>query len=322
MEARRRPELSGPRPSTTPRLVSLLPAATDMLLAMGATDRLVGISHLCRAPEETPDLPRVLSSTIDSDAWNMRHIHEEVRRRMREGEPLYVPNEELIASLRPDIILTQGLCPVCAAGPETVHDSNCRSKLITLSSRTLEGIAGDMITMGEAAGRAEAGRELARTFLERIDQVRNRTANTDRPRVAVVEWFDPIWVSGEWIVEMVEAAGGEYVPLKRGDASRAGSCGELAGADIIILAPCSMSIDRTMREISVLETMDDWCALGAVREGRVAVMDGETHFSAPGPRVAEGVELLAEALEILRSGTAPSEELTPWFSGLAAPTDP
>lgn len=285
------------------RIVSLLPAATDMLLEMGAADRLVGVSHLCDAPA---DLPRVLSSTIDSDAWDMQRITDEVRRRAAGGEPLYVADAERIAALRPTAIVTQGLCPVCAAGPDTVQ--GCPARLVTLSPRTLADVAGDIGTVGEAAGCADAARELAQSFRRRIGGIRSRTA---RPRVAVVEWFAPLWVSGEWIVEMVEAAGGDPVIPARGEPSRAATWGELAAAkpDVVILAPCSMSVRRAERELRFLAERPEWRALGA----RAALMDGARHFSAPGPRLAEGVELLSDALGVLADGAPAPARLEPWF---------
>lgn len=273
----------------------------------------MGVSHLCEAPAS---VPRVLSTPIDSDAWDMKRIGDEVRRRLDSGEPLYVADEERITALRPDAIFTQGLCPACAAGPETVQGVAARPRLVTLSPHSLEEVARDFETAGEAAGCAEAGRKLAREFRDRVD--RARRSRNPRPRVTVVEWFAPPWVSGEWIVDMVEAAGGEYVPLKRGEGSRPASWEELARAapDVVILAPCSMSIDRAMRELHFLEERPEWNALEAVRSGRVALMDGARHFSAPGPKLAEGVELLADALDVLMQGDAPSQRLRPWFRRL------
>lgn len=278
-----------------PRIVSLLPAATDILRALGAGDQLVGVSHLCEAP---PELARVLSTPIDSDAWDMKRIHEEVRRVLEAGESLYVPDDTRITALRPDLILTQGLCPVCAAGPETVE--SLKVKLVTLSPHSLEDVARDIETVGVESGHAEAGREVARRFRARIEAVRaSRSGRSPKPRVTVIEWYSPLWVSGEWIIDMVEAAGGEYVPLKRGESSRPVEWSELhqSSPDIIILAPCSMSVDRAHRETRFLEERPEWHALRAVRSGRVALLDGSAHFSAPGPRLAEGVESLASVLD-------------------------
>lgn len=277
------------------RIVSLLPAATEILTAVGAAERLVGVSHLCEAPA---DVPRVLSTPIDSDRWDMKRINEEVRRLGRTGEPMYVVDEARVAALKPDIIFTQGLCPVCAAGPETVKGVPV-PRLVTLTPHTLEDVARDIETVGAAAGRTEAGRTAAAEFRARIANVRSACAGrSPNPKVTVLEWFSPPWVSGEWIPEMVEAAGGVYVPLKPGEGSRPATWEELAASDpdVIILAPCSMTIPRAERELPLLEAQPEWRGLRAVREGRVAVMDGAAHFSASGPRLAEGVERLAAVL--------------------------
>lgn len=281
------------------RIVSLLPAATDILHAVGAGDRLVGVSHLCEAPAQ---VPRVLSTPIDSERWDMKRINEEVRRLGRTGEPMYVVDEARVTGLRPDVIFTQGLCPVCAAGPETVKGVPV-PRLVTLTPHSLEDVAKDIETVGAAVGRSEAGRTVAAEFRDRIARVRSAcAARSPKPKVTVVEWYAPPWVSGEWIPEMVEAAGGVYVPLKPGEGSRPATWEELHAADpdIVVLAPCSMTAERAKREMPLLEEQSPWGELRAVREGRVAVMDGAAHFSASGPRLAEGVEALRDVIGSFR----------------------
>jgi iron complex transport system substrate-binding protein len=167
-----------------------------------------------------------------------------------------------------------------------------------LSPRSLADVAEDVRRVGAALGRVGAGRVAARLFERRIEAVRALPARDPRPRVAVIEWFDPPWVSGEWIAEMVVVAGGEPVLAGPKDPSRRASWEELAAADpdAIVLAACSMSVERAMRELAALEAHEGWRALRAVREASVFLMDGEAHFSTPGPRLAEGVELLARLL--------------------------
>jgi hypothetical protein len=209
------------------RVISLLPAATGIVVAVGGEGMLVGLSHLCPQPEGR-ELPRVLSASIDSSAWDMAAIDRAVRASSASGAPLYRLDEELVAQLEPTLVLSQGLCAVCAATPEVLQPVMARShgpcaELLVLSPRSLADVAGNLRAVGEAIGRLGAGRVAARACERRIEAVRALEPPSPRPRVAVVEWFEPLWVSGEWSAEMIVVAGESASQARR---SRIAGCRE------------------------------------------------------------------------------------------------
>lgn len=287
------------------RVVSLLPAATEIAIAVGAERSLVALSHLCRQPEGR-ELPRVMSTSIDSEHWSMKRIDDELKLALQRGEKLYALDEERIRALEPTHVLSQGLCPVCAVTPDQVgpalgqHGERC-AELVVLSPHSLADIAQNIRDVGTALGRASAGQIAARAFERRFEALRALPPLPRRPRVAVLEWFDPLWASGEWIAEMVEVAGGEPVLCSTKEASKRVEWKDLVAADpdVIVLAACSMSLERTQLELPALEERPEWTQLRAVKARRVIVMDGEMHVSTPGPGVAYGAEALARWLRAL-----------------------
>jgi iron complex transport system substrate-binding protein len=299
------------------RVVSLLPAATEIVVAVGGEASLVALSHLCRQPDGR-SLPRVMSTKIDSDTWSMGRIDDELRKAVAAGTRLYELDEAAIQALRPTHVLSQGLCPVCAVTPDQVQpalgkDAERCAQLVVLSPRSLAGIADDIRTVGATVGREHAGKVAARAFERRLEAVRALPPLPQRPRVAVLEWFDPLWASGEWIAEMVELAGGEPVLVGKAEPSRRVTWAELAAAapDVVVLAGCSMSIERAGREVAALVGHDAWQKLPAVQKQRVFLMDGERHFSTPGPGVAVGAKALARLLRGLQTGDV-AAATEPW----------
>ncbi|MBL8804754.1 MAG: ABC transporter substrate-binding protein [Planctomycetes bacterium] len=284
------------------RVVSLLPAATEIAIAVGAERSLVALSHLCRQPDGR-ELPRVMSTSIDSEHWSMKRIDDELKLALQRGEKLYALDEERIRALEPTHVLSQGLCPVCAVTPDQVgpalgqQGERC-AELVVLSPHSLADIAQNIRDVGTALGRASAGQIAARAFERRFEALRALPPLPRRPRVAVLEWFDPLWASGEWIAEMVEVAGGEPVLCSTKEASKRVEWKDLVAADpdVIVLAACSMSLERTQLELPALEERPEWAQLRAVKARRVIVMDGEMHVSTPGPGVAYGAEALARWL--------------------------
>lgn len=303
------------------RAVSLLPAATEIAIAIGAESALVGVSHLCAMPQGA-NLPRVMSTTVDSDRWSMGAIDRYLREASARKEALYALDEERIAKLAPTVVMSQGLCPVCAVTPEDVdkaldeHTRKC-AKLLVLSPHSLADVAANIREVGDALGRSSAAKIAARDFERRIEKVRAVPRASVNPRVVVIEWFDPLWVSGEWIAEMVEAAGGEPMLVGAKDFSRRIEWKDLVAADpdVIVLAACSMNIPRAERELGALTSREEWRSLRAAREGLVFVMDGEKHFSTPGPGLAVGLEalhrLLRNSNDARSSSTAAWKRITP-----------
>jgi iron complex transport system substrate-binding protein len=284
------------------RVLSLLPAATEIIHELGAPELLVGISHLCRQPADR-ELPRVMRTSIDSDNWSMGQISRALFRAMETGQRLYELDEQRIAGLAPTLVLSQGLCPVCAASPGDIEGSAAAcARLLTLTPRSLGDIADNIREVAAAIGRQQQGEQLAARFLARIEAVRERNRHAEELRVAVLEWFDPLWISGEWIAELIECAGATPLILGPSDPSRRVEWSELLAADpdAILLGACSMDSERTRRELPALESRPEWQSLRAVREGRVFLLDGLRHTSTPGPGLVAGLERIEELLSHAR----------------------
>jgi iron complex transport system substrate-binding protein len=264
------------------RIVSLLPSATEIVADLGLASSLVGRSHECQWPQAVRDMPVVSASRIDSAALDWRQIDKAVRAAVAKGEALYAVDGELLAALRPDVILTQDLCRVCAVSDEDFGDVGAR--VISLGPRTLAEVAESARYLGRELGVPERGEEVAGEMMRRIERVRQAVAGKKRPRVFVAEWIDPPFACGHWIPEMVEAAGGEEVMGRAGQRSVRTSwvAVRAAGLDLVVAAPCGFDEERSAREA---KSIDVGCPVVAV--------DADRYFVRPAPSLARGVEILA-----------------------------
>ena len=264
------------------RIVSLLPSATEIVADLGLVSSLVGRSHECQWPEAVRDVPVVSASHIDSAALDGRQIDEAVRDAVAKGEALYAVDGELLSALRPDVILTQDLCRVCAVSGDDLADTGAR--IITLGPRTLAEVADSVRRLGDELGVPERGTAVADEMLQRIDRVRAAVSGRQRPRVFVAEWIDPPFACGHWIPEMVEAAGGEEVMGRAGQRSVRTTWDAVRAAkpELIVAAPCGFDEERSAREA---ESINAGCPVVAV--------DAVRYFVRPAPSLARGVEILA-----------------------------
>ena len=264
------------------RIVSLLPSATEIVADLGLAGDLVGRSHECQWPEEVREVPVVSTSRIDSAALDGRQIDEAVRVAIEAGEALYAVDAEMLASLRPDIIITQDLCRVCAVADGDFAPVGAR--VISLGPRTLGEVAESVRYLGRELGVAGQGEFWANEMLRKIERVRHAVAGRTRPRVFLAEWLDPPFASGHWIPEMVEAAGGLEVLGRAGERSVRTSWEAVraAGPELIIAAPCGFDEERAAREAALI---DPGCPVVAV--------DADRFFVRPAPSLARGVEILA-----------------------------
>ena len=264
------------------RIVSLLPSATEIVADLGLLDSLVGRSHECQWPAEVRSAPVVSASRIDSEALGSRQIDEAVRAAVTKGEALYAVDGELLAALRPDVIMTQDLCRVCAVSGEDFGDVGAR--VISLGPRTLDEVAESVRYLGRELGVEERGEELAGEMMRRIARVHQAVKDLKRPRVFVAEWIDPPFACGHWIPEMVEAAGGEEVLGQAGARSVQTTWDEIRAArpELVIAAPCGFDEERSAKEAAGI---DVGCPVVAV--------DADRYFVRPAPSLARGVEILA-----------------------------
>lgn len=285
-----------------PRVVSLLPSNTEIVCALGREETLVGRSHECDYPPSIRNLPACTSSQIDSEA-SSRAIDEEVKRSLSRGLSLYQVDESLLADLRPDVILTQAQCEVCAVSLSDVERAVAQlvatqPKLVSLAPQTLADAWSNIQTVAEALDAADEGRQLAARLRERMEAVAARTALLERPRVVCLEWLDPLMSAGNWVPELVERAGGRELFGTAGEHSGWLTWPQLqeADPDVLILLPCGFDLERTRQEAATLAEHPEWQQLRAVQTDRVYLTDGNQYFNRPGPRLVESAEILAEIL--------------------------
>ncbi|MGC2741900.1 MAG: ABC transporter substrate-binding protein [Candidatus Angelobacter sp.] len=282
------------------RIVSLLASATEIVCALGAGEMLVGRSHECDNPEWVRQLPSCSEPAFDVSLSSLE-IDTEVRHRLRAGEPLYHVNGELVRELRPDLLITQAHCEVCAVTPGDVQRSGAcalTARQIALSASSLDGIFQSIREIAQALDLKEQGEALVRREQQRLDTVRDKAACFRRPTVVMLEWTEPVFAMGNWGPELVEIANGELLLGKKGEYSAAIPAEQLRDADPehLIVAPCGYSLERSLREQTVLERYPWWRELQAVRNGNVAFADGNLFFNRSGMTISQTAEIIAEIL--------------------------
>jgi iron complex transport system substrate-binding protein len=283
------------------RIVSLLPSATETLFAIGAGPELVGVTHECDYPSEACALPRLTGSALpfgDSSAAIDRHV----KRALHEGSSLYTLDADLLERLKPDLIVTQELCEVCAVSYGIVDRAARRlttdPRVVSLEPSSLEDVFANIVALGELTGHDDKARELAADLRKRASAVREWTRTLPRPRTLVLEWTDPPMGPGHWTPELVEDAGGAPVLASPGANSKALTWEAIGDADpdLIIVAPCGYGLSKTHEALGELRERPQWKALRAVREGRVYPVDGNAYVNRPGPRLVDTVEIFASIL--------------------------
>ncbi|MQA07277.1 MAG: ABC transporter substrate-binding protein [Pseudonocardiaceae bacterium] len=286
------------------RVVSLLPAATDVLAVLDALPMLVGRTHECDwPPDEVAGVPVLTGSSVDADGMSSREISDAVGGAHR-GSGLYQLDAAALAELHPDLVLTQDLCEVCAVSYRRVSDAlrvldaGAGPTVVSLEPGTLDGVLDCLLRVGELLGRAELARGRVAELRARLEAVRCAVADRARPRVAALEWLDPLWPAGHWVPEQIAVAGGTPLLALPGEHTAPMTWQALASADpeAISVQPCGFAPARTFEELSLLTGHPVWQELRAVQQGRVWVMDGPAYFNRPGPRVVRGVEILASLL--------------------------
>ena len=285
------------------RIVSFLPAATEMVYALGLEHQLVGVSHECDYPSAARTKAVVVRPALELAALGPRDIDDAVVAQLQSGASMYAVNESLLRTLEPDLILTQDLCQVCApSGNEITRllsSLSAQPEVLFFTPKMLGDVWRDLRMLGDATATSARAEAVIADGERRLAKVRTRVAaTTHRPRVFFAEWVDPIYCAGHWVPEMIEIAGG-VDPLARpgGDSVRVDWADVVASApEVIVVAPCGYSIDAAREQLPFLERRDGWSTLPAVRDGRVHVADANSHFARPGPRLVDGVELLAEVL--------------------------
>jgi iron complex transport system substrate-binding protein len=285
------------------RICSLIPGATEVVAALDLTDRLVGISHECDFPASVRQVPVMIEPLVGKEGGCGGEIDRQVKELVASGQRLYRLNVDAFCRARPDLILTQDLCHVCAVTPDqltsAIESLQHRPDVLTLSPTTLDDMIRDIERIAEAAGVLAKGRALAQELRRRVDRVRAETGRMhSRPRVVCLEWLDPLYVAGHWVPEMVELAGGHDVLGSQDTPSHEATwqAVEAARPDVILLMPCGYSVERTVNELRCIGPTGDAWRRACEQRPDLYVVDAASFFSRPGPRLVDGVELLAAIL--------------------------
>ncbi|MCS6777322.1 MAG: cobalamin-binding protein [Chloroherpetonaceae bacterium] len=286
------------------RIVSLLPSATEILCELGLEDHLVGVTHECDYPPWVRSLPRVTRTLIPHNATSAE-IDAMVRERLKTQKALYTLDMDTLVRLRPDLIVTQALCDVCAVAEAEVAEAACHlpgaPRVINLEPMSLEDVFHTLLLVGRATGReAEACRAVER-MQARVTAVMERTGRiplSERPRVVFLEWIDPPFPAGHWTPSLVERAGGINVLGCPGAPSRTTPWHHVRQAqpEVLFVACCGFTTERALQDLPILQAQEGWEELPCVRNHRVYFTDGHAYFNRPGPRLVDSLEILAHAL--------------------------
>ena len=292
------------------RIVSLVPSSTEMLFALGLGSDVVGVTHECDFPPAARELPNVTRDVLPA-GLSSAQIDAAVKDRTLSGQSIYKLDVERLEALAPDLIVTQALCAVCAVSYEDVREvaeqMESHPKVIALDPKTVGEVMGDVRTLAQATDAKDAAVELMRDVSARIDRVRLAVRGATRPRVVALEWLDPPFVAGHWTPQLIEYAGGEDVLGFAGEHSEERSWNDVRAAqpDVVIAMPCGFDAELAYREAEMHR--EQLASLGA---GEIVAVDAAAYFSRPGPRIVDGLELLAHILHPELFGEAPGEALT------------
>ncbi|MDQ7051769.1 MAG: cobalamin-binding protein [candidate division KSB1 bacterium] len=283
------------------RVVTLIASATEIVCALGLEDWLVGRSHECDYPPSVQSLPVCTEVKFQTDGRSYE-IDQRVKAIVEEGVSVYRVRSDVLNRLRPDVIITQTQCEVCAVSLRDVEEAVCelvesRPQIVSLHPDCLADVWEDIRRVGRALGVADRAERLVQQLQARMEAIANEAKSaTKRRRAACIEWIDPLMAAGNWMPELVEMAGGIHLFGEAGKHSPFMSWDELrrADPDILLIHPCGFDIARTLEEMPVLTQRPDWGDLRAVQQKQVFVLDGNQYFNRPGPRLVESLEILAE----------------------------
>ena len=285
------------------RIVSLLPSTTEIVCALSLENELVGITHECDFPATITDRPRLTASRISHETMTSAEIDHAVRSQLDGHGSIYDLDEVRLRELHPDLILTQELCDVCAVSYKTVSQAarafEAGVKVVSLEPNTIADIFANIRMVGELTGRASEAAKLVDSLHTRLDQVREKTsAVSRRPRTLMLEWLEPPFAPGHWVPEQVKIAGGDHAFGKAGKPSVTTTAEEICAyaPEVIVLIPCGYYKEDILRQLPKARLPEGWNDLPACRNNEVWATDASSYFSRPGPRVVEGVEILARIL--------------------------
>jgi iron complex transport system substrate-binding protein len=288
------------------RIVSFLPSSTEILYEIGIGNQVVGVIHECKFPDDAKIKPRIISSSFEAAKLTSAEIDKKIVELARSGGAIYLIDDEKLRKSTPDLIVTQGVCEVCAPFTKEIEHAvstlGYRPEILVLDPHDLDDILVSIMDIAERVGKITRGRELVVTLQKRIDYIMEKSEAIEgtnnqmqTAKVLCIEWIDPLYSAGHWIPQMVEIAGGVNGISSRGSPSRRISMDEIARfrPDKIILMPCGFDLNRALLESKILKNNNEWTDLQAVSENEVYAVNATAYFSKPGPRTVTGLEILA-----------------------------
>jgi iron complex transport system substrate-binding protein len=297
------------------RIVSFLPSSTEILYEIGAGSQIVGVTHECKYPDDAKRKPRVINASFDANKMNSKEIDQKIIELMQSGRDIYMINDEKLREAKPDLIIAQGICEVCAPFAKEIDRAfsilGYRPDILVLDPHDLDDILTSIMDIAEQVNRVTEGRKLVVSLQKRIDSIRMRSGrrivdegkkkkNNNKPKVLCLEWIDPFFTAGHWVPQMVKIAGGINGLSYPGQPSRRiNDIDEIKkfNPDKIILMPCGFNIERTVKEAKILETNNKWKSLQSVQNNEVYAVNAAAYFSKPGPRTITGLEVIAKIID-------------------------
>jgi iron complex transport system substrate-binding protein len=284
------------------RICSFLPSATETIYALGLEDQLYGVTHECDYPPEARQKPKLTSNALGYTK-NSKEIDDKVRSALQEGEAIYSLDFEALSKASPDVIFTQELCKVCAVSSGEIHGAVSllpkEPEVVSLDTFTLKDILVSILKIGSKCNRYKEANDLVRKLESRIESVTSVSSN-QKKRIFFVGWIDPIMSGGHWMAELIMRAGGDDIFAVHGENSRRIAWKEIVeySPDYIVIAPCGFEIKRAEEEAIALQNLEGWDKIPAVKNNNVFIANGNAYFSRPGPRIVDGLEILAKILNL------------------------
>jgi len=300
------------------RICSFLPSTTEILYELGLGDSVTGVTHECDYPPEAREKKRVIMSFIDPEMLSSREIDEVVSSNAEAGKSTYLIDRDALKEADPDIILTQELCEVCAVSGNEVMEAvevlGKKPEIISLEPKTLGEILDTILIIGEATGTYEKAKDVTESLRKRIEKISSLLGDErDRPRVFCLEWLDPPYAAGHWVPEMVEMSGGECGLGRIGEPSFKVSWKEIVdfAPQMLFIMPCGYDIQKTLDEINILTSQEEWFSLPSTNRGEIYLLDANSYFSRPGPRAVNGLEIMAKTIhpELMKNYDPPPDSV-------------
>lgn len=284
---------------TEQKIVSLLPAATEIVCLLGLQTNLVGVSDDSDYPLSVKNLPKITTTTLPPDL-SSNEIDRRVKEAKHKGTSIFHIDRKLLQQLKPDLILTQELCPVCAPALTDIEKAASKvllkTNIVSLEPHSISDILKNLRIVGKYTNTSDKTKEIIRSLKSRLSYVTNNVKGLKKPSVLVIEWLDPLMIAGHWVPEMVERAGGKMLFAKKAEASQYITWDEIVrlDPDVLILAPCGFTIERALQEQTLITKRQGFINLKAYKKKNIFLIDGNTYLTRPGPRIIDGVEIIAE----------------------------